>query len=102
MQINFLRYKKIYFTFSGILILASLISLFIFGLNLGIDFTGGSILEIEYQKERPSSEIIRENLADMDLGTYYLQPTLRKAKATYKTIENKAKIVKTFVFSFSS
>ncbi|MFC1663684.1 protein translocase subunit SecF [Patescibacteria group bacterium] len=74
MQIPFLKYKKIYFAFSGVLILASILSLIVFGLNLGIDFKGGSILEVEYQTERPSNQTIKDNLADFDLGLSYVQP----------------------------
>lgn len=78
MSINFLKFKKIYFAFSGTLILASIICLIVFGLNPGIDFTGGSILEIEYQKERIPNQEIKEELAGLDLGAYYLQPSGEK------------------------
>lgn len=75
MQINFLRHKKIYFVFSGVLVLGSLVCLAIFGLNPGIDFTGGGILEIEYIEERPSNQEIKETLVDLDLGSILVQPT---------------------------
>jgi len=75
MNINFLKFKKIYFVFSGALILGSLVCLIIFGLNPGIDFTGGSILEVEYKQERPSNKIIKEKLVDIDLGKIHVQPT---------------------------
>ncbi len=73
MFLNFLKYKKIYFIFSGTLILASIVCLGVFGLNFGIDFTGGSILELEYQDSRPSPQAVKESLSD--LGTTYVQPT---------------------------
>jgi len=75
MNIQFVKYRKIFFVFSGILILGSLVCLGIFGLKPGIDFTGGSILEVEYKTERPSNQIIKDKLADLNLGTIYLQPT---------------------------
>ena len=76
MPIKYLKYSKIYFIFSGILILGSIFFLFVFGLRPGIDFTGGSILEIEYKDERPSNQIIREALGiDLDLGEFSIQPT---------------------------
>ncbi len=78
MNINFLKYKKIYFIFSATLILASLVCLIIFGLKPGIDFTGGSILEIEYIEERPSNQEIKETLSDLDLGEVLVQPTEEK------------------------
>jgi len=74
-MVNFLKYKKIYFIFSGILIVASLFSLIVFGLKPGIDFTGGSILEVEYKTERPDNQKIREVLANFDLGEITIQPT---------------------------
>jgi len=77
-MILFLKYKKIYFTLSGLLILASLISLILFGLKPGIDFTGGSILEIEYQENQPSNEEIKEALTDFDLGEVKIQPSGEK------------------------
>jgi preprotein translocase subunit SecF len=78
MNLNFVKYWKFYFLFSGILILASIFFLFYFGLNFGIEFKGGSILEIEYKKERPSNQIIRESLADLDLGEITIQPLAEK------------------------
>ncbi|MGB9743502.1 MAG: protein translocase subunit SecF [Minisyncoccales bacterium] len=78
MVINFLKYRKIYFVFTGILSLASLLVILKFGLNLGIDFTGGSILEIVYQDERPTNAAIRETLRGLDLGEFSIQPTDEK------------------------
>jgi len=75
MGLNFVKYRKIYFVFSGILIIGSIVVLVLLGLKPGIDFTGGSILEIEYKSERPSNEEIAEKLKDIDLGTISIQPT---------------------------
>jgi len=49
--------------------------LIIFGLKPGIDFTGGSILEVEYKAERFSNQEIKNALADLELGEIYIQPT---------------------------
>jgi len=78
MEINFVRHTKIYLIISGILVLVSLISLVVFGLNFGIDFTGGSILEVEYQDSRPSNQEIGERLASLELGEITIQPTGEK------------------------
>jgi len=78
MHFNFIKHRKIYFIFSGITIIASLASLFIFGLKPGIDFTGGSILEIEYKDVRPSNQEIRASFSGLDLGEVYVQPTDEK------------------------
>lgn len=77
-MIKFTKYIKIYFTFSLILIIASVVALVVFGLKPGIDFTGGSMLEIEYVAERPSHEDISETLKKFDLGNMYIQQTGEK------------------------
>ena len=47
---DFIGKRKIFFTFSGILCLACVISLFTKGLNLGLDFTGGTLIQVQFQK----------------------------------------------------
>jgi preprotein translocase subunit SecF len=73
MNIPFLKYTKVYYILSGALILASLASLFIFGLQFSIDFSGGSILEVDFEN-RPENQVIQEKLRDLDLGEMVIQP----------------------------
>ncbi|MCK9605052.1 MAG: protein translocase subunit SecF [Methylomonas sp.] len=49
-HIDFLGKRKMAYFFSGILFLSSLVSFVINGLNLGIDFTGGSVYELHYSQ----------------------------------------------------
>lgn len=78
MNIPFIKYRKIYYLFSGILILGSIFALVVFRLQPGIDFTGGSLLEVEYINERSSSQEIKERLDGLELGEISLQPTGEK------------------------
>ena len=71
---NFTKYSQIYFIFSGLLILTSIFSLMLFGLKPGIDFTGGSILELTYEGPRPSVEEVRAALSEV-VGPVFVQPT---------------------------
>lgn len=48
--INFIGNRNIALIFSGILSLASIVSLAVNGLQMGIDFTGGTLIEVGYQK----------------------------------------------------
>lgn len=44
------------------------------GLDFGIDFTGGSLLEVKFANERPSVDLVKKNLADLNLGSLIVQP----------------------------
>jgi preprotein translocase subunit SecF len=48
--IDFMGYRKLALVFSLLLIAASLGSLAVKGLNFGIDFTGGTVIEVGYEK----------------------------------------------------
>ena len=45
-MINWLKYKRIYFTISSVFAGISIIALIIWGLKPGIDFTGGTLIEV--------------------------------------------------------
>lgn len=77
MNIRFLRYSKIYYLLSGLLALGATGVLVFFGLRFGIDFLGGSILEVEFEK-RPENAAIQEKLKDLNLGEIIIQPTGEK------------------------
>jgi preprotein translocase subunit SecF len=49
-QINFLGKRKFAAVFSGLLLIIAIASLAIQGLKLGIDFTGGTLVELGYEK----------------------------------------------------
>src|SRR3990167_7390278 len=62
-MINFVRTKIIWFTLSGILVIASVGALFVWGLKLGIDFTGGTLIEVTFQDATfPSQGEAAENI----------------------------------------
>lgn len=49
-QINFMGYRKLALVISSLLIVLSLLGLFTKGLNFGVDFTGGTLIEVGYPK----------------------------------------------------
>jgi len=69
-----IKHRKIYLTISIILLLGSLFSLIIWGLKLGIDFTGGALMEISFTEEKLSNQEIQDKLIDLDLGKINIQP----------------------------
>ncbi|MEK9135400.1 MAG: protein translocase subunit SecF [Patescibacteria group bacterium] len=75
MVVDFVKYRKIYYILSGILVISSLFSLIFYRLNFGIDFTGGSILTLEFKNDRPTNQEVENKLADLNLGEITVQPT---------------------------
>lgn len=53
-----IKYRSAWFAISAVLIAASIVSLFAWGLKFGIDFTGGSISEISWKVSRPETSAI--------------------------------------------
>lgn len=56
-KFDFVRHRKLYFTISSIIMILGVLSLLIFGLNLGIDFKSGSRLEIHIGTEFVEKDI---------------------------------------------
>jgi preprotein translocase subunit SecF len=50
------KYRKIFYTLSILLVLFSIFAISKWGLNYGIDFKGGSIIEVEYKGVVPSHD----------------------------------------------
>jgi preprotein translocase subunit SecF len=74
MTFSFVQHRRIWFILSGILIVASLAAIVIFGFNYGIDFTGGSIIELNFQN-RPSVEEARSILSAAGHEHAIVQPS---------------------------
>lgn len=70
-----IQHRKIFYIFSAILILVSIAALSLWRLNVGIDFTGGTLMEVRFLNERPSNDQIRQRLSSIDLGNLTLQTT---------------------------
>ncbi len=49
--INFMRISLPAMVLAGVLVAASLVLLCVRGLNFGLDFTGGTVIEVEYQQD---------------------------------------------------
>ena len=72
-----IKYRKIWYAFSLLIIIASLFSIFKFGLKQGIDFTGGALLEVEYAA-KPDVIAIKQKIEGLSLGNAVVQPSGEK------------------------
>ena len=77
-MIDFIKYRKIYFIFSAFLVIGSLFCLAFFGLKFGIDFTGGTVLEVQFADNRPQVSEIKQSLSGLNLGEVIIQPSGEK------------------------
>jgi preprotein translocase subunit SecF len=69
-----IKYKKIFVSISIALVVLAIGSISFFGLNLGIDFKGGSLTEVEYTTVRPDQSIIESSLKTLAIGQALIQP----------------------------
>ena len=72
-RINFLSKTKLFVSLSLIFIIASIFLLFSRGLNFGIDFNGGTLIEVQKISGNADVSEMRVRLGQLDLGNIQLQ-----------------------------
>jgi preprotein translocase subunit SecF len=70
-----IKYKKFFIALSIAFVLIALTALFSYGLPMGIDFRGGSQLQVSYPDGRPAVAEIKSALAGVSLPDASVQPT---------------------------
>ena len=78
---SIVRNWKIFFAISIIFLLIGYGSMIVRGFNLGIDFTGGSIMDLKFEKEVQVAQV-REVLSKHDLGGAIIQLESNDTAAT--------------------
>lgn len=71
-DIPFMKYRKISAVVSSSIFILSVLFIIFRGLNLGVDFTGGTMMEVSYP-EAANIENIRETLRNIDLEDTQVQ-----------------------------
>jgi preprotein translocase subunit SecF len=71
-NIDFMSQRKLALIFSGLLLLVSLVSFGVRGLNFGIDFTGGTLIEVGFP-ESADLVTVRADLADAGFNDAVVQ-----------------------------
>lgn len=74
MQIHIVKYRKLWYAISGAIAIICVVSIAMFGLKLGIDFTGGSLLEVSFEKPVVTTEL-REYVAKLGHNDVIVQST---------------------------
>jgi len=82
-MVNIIKHRKIPFTISIAIFIISLILILTFGLKPGIDFTGGSLMEVFFTEERPTVTEIKASLVELDMN---LENTVVQPSETHNVL----------------
>jgi len=69
---NVIKYYKLWFVISGLILLFGIISLSVYGLKLGIDFKGGSMIELQFAGPFEQTKV-SDSLSKQGLHNFQLQ-----------------------------
>lgn len=72
-SIDFLKFRKIGYAISILLIAASVVSIAVKGFNYGIDFSGGALIEVKSKNGAVDVDKVRAELSHLDLDELTLQ-----------------------------
>lgn len=72
---NFIANRKRWYGISLTLVIASIVSVAIFGFKYGLDFTGGSLMEIAYNEGRPAPQDLLPIFEKESLPSVRIQPS---------------------------
>jgi preprotein translocase subunit SecF len=74
-----IAYRKWYYSASGLILFLGIVSLLTFGMNFGIDFTGGSLMEVTFvNRERPNHDEVRNALNGLSLQSLDIKDSAEK------------------------
>lgn len=85
---NIMKFKKIYFLISLSFLLPGLVSLLLFGLRPAIDFTGGSLLELQFQ-DQEKFNAYEEAKFRSDVSAFYEVDVIQKMEDNQLSIRGK-------------
>ncbi len=72
-MIDIVSKTKYAYIFSLTLTILSIVSLFVWGLRFGIDFTGGTVMEVRFSQNIPTNEEISKILNELELNSLTIQ-----------------------------
>src|SRR5690349_20599645 len=72
-KFDFIRFRRISFPISAVLSLFAIALYFTHGLNFGIDFKGGTLIEVRAKSGQADLAQMRQTIAGLGLGDFQLQ-----------------------------
>ena len=72
-KFDFMRFRRVSFPISAVLSIAAMLLFFFNGLNFGIDFVGGTLMEVQSRRGPADLAQMRSTLGSLQLGDIQLQ-----------------------------
>ena len=104
LNFDFMKHRRLALTISLVLVLASIIMLLTRGLNLGIDFTGGNVIQVEFN-DRPDITKVREVISGVVAREAMIQNFGEKGiiiRTNEDTEESRENVVKALKNNFAN
>lgn len=68
-----IHYKAIFLSIAGLIFAGAIGAVTFLGLPLGIDFTGGTLIEARYEAGLPSKEVVSDRLDNIAIGNFSIR-----------------------------
>lgn len=72
-KFGFMRFRRFSFPFSAIASIVSVVAFLWLGMNVGIDFKGGTVVELQAKSERADVALIRDQATKLNIGDVEVQ-----------------------------
>lgn len=70
-----IKYRKIFYTISILLIITAFFGIYKYGLKLGIDFKGGTLIEVKYLENVPDLDSVKSSMSSVSITEAVVRPT---------------------------
>ncbi len=74
-NLNLIKYKALWLWVSSLIMVVCVVFLSMWGLKFGLDFTGGSLMELNFADSQPNVAQIQDAVKDSGLGSLVIQPS---------------------------
>lgn len=68
-----ITHRRWFFVLTGLVVLASIASIAVFGLSMGSDFAGGSLVQVSYSVDRPGAQVLTQRLENAGFSGFSLR-----------------------------
>jgi preprotein translocase subunit SecF len=75
MNLQIIKNRKIFLSISALAITGSILALIFWGLNFGVDFAGGSLMEVKFDNYQATVTEVQDSLKEVNLQSLTIQPT---------------------------